>query len=74
MNHKKEKFVELANKRVNNALHHIKLIGNLSNKHSYDYTEDEVTQIMKALENGIAQTKKRFNEQKNKTSGFSITE
>ncbi len=74
MNPKKEKFVELANKRVNNALHHIKLIGNLSNKHSYDYTEDEVAQIMKALENGIAQAKKRFNEQKNKTSGFSITE
>lgn len=59
MNEKKEKFRELAEKRVNNAIKNIQLIGNLSNTSAYSYTEDEVKKIFKILkeELSIAETK-----------------
>lgn len=45
-----ERFVKLANKRVNNAIHHIRLIGNLSNKSNYEYTEKQIKQIFAELQ------------------------
>ena len=61
---KRKKFVDLANKRVNKLLNQISLIGNLSNTSNYEYTKDEVKQIMTALENAIQQCKERFNTSK----------
>jgi hypothetical protein len=54
------KFVELANKRVSRALKAIQLIGNLSNRSSYDYTEEDVSKIFKALEDELTDCRKRF--------------
>lgn len=56
----REKFVRLANKRVSNALKAIQLIGNLSNKSNYDYTEEDVQKILKALQDEFAACRKRF--------------
>lgn len=56
----RDKFVRLANKRVNSALKQMKLIANLSNKSNYDYTEADVEQIFKALQAGLGDAKKRF--------------
>ena len=42
MDEKQAKFRELAEKRVNNAIKNIQLIGNLSNTSAYSYTEEEV--------------------------------
>ena len=41
----REKFVELAEKRVSKALKDIKLIGNLSNKSNYDYQDQDVKNL-----------------------------
>ena len=56
----REKFVRLASKRVSNALRSIQLIANLSNRSNYDYTEDDVGKILKALSDEIAACRKRF--------------
>ena len=45
---KRDKFVRLAESRMNNALKQIELLGNLSNSSAYDYTNDDVE---KSLEN-----------------------
>lgn len=45
---KAETFQRLANKRVNNALDKIRLIGNLSSA-NYEYTEEQVNKIEDAL-------------------------
>ena len=66
MKKKREKFINLANKRVNKALKQINLIGNLSNKNNYEYTQDEVKQMIKALEEGIQRCKESFNTNKEK--------
>lgn len=54
------KFVELANKRVNSAIKTIRLIGNLSNKSNYDYTEKDVGKIFAALNKEMKACRDRF--------------
>lgn len=57
---KADAFKRLAKSRVNAALDRIRLIGNLSNKSSYDYTEEQVDKIEQALINAIAEVKVKF--------------
>ncbi|VXC60275.1 conserved hypothetical protein [Burkholderia sp. 8Y] len=59
-NKNREKFVELAEKRVSRTLKDIKLIGNLSNRTNYSYTEQDVKKIMLALNKAVAEVKARF--------------
>jgi len=54
------KFVELAEKRVNRAIKDIKLIGNLSNRSNYSYTEKDAKAIVSALNKAVADVKARF--------------
>jgi len=56
----REKFVELAEKRVSKALKDIKLIGNLSNKSNYDYQEQDVKKIYSTLKKALEEMKARF--------------
>lgn len=55
------KFVELAEKRVSKAIKDIRLIGNLSNKSNYSYTEEDVRKIIRALDIEVKKLKHRFN-------------
>lgn len=58
--HDRGKFVDLANSRVNKAIKAIHLIGNLSNRSNYDYTEEDVNKIFRALNDELAACKRRF--------------
>jgi hypothetical protein len=57
---KSEKFVELANKRVNRALKDIQLIGNLSNRRNYEFTDEQAKKIVKALQQELDVLKHSF--------------
>lgn len=57
---RREKFVELAEKRVSKALRDLYLIGNLSNRSNYSYTDQDVTKIYRALKNALDEMKSRF--------------
>jgi ABC-type Fe3+-hydroxamate transport system substrate-binding protein len=54
------KFVELAEKRVARAIKDIRLIGNLSNKSNYTYSDEDVRKIIKALDAEVKKLKQRF--------------
>ena len=56
----RERFVDLAEKRVARAIKDIRLIGNLSNRSNYTYTEEDVKKIISALNNELANMKRRF--------------
>ena len=56
----RQKFVELAQKRVTRALKDIRLIGNLSNRSNYTYTDDDAKRIYKTLLNALNELKGRF--------------
>ncbi|MCY4394378.1 MAG: hypothetical protein OXC10_04500 [Rhodospirillaceae bacterium] len=60
MRDKRQKFIELAESRVNRAIKDIKLIGNLANKNAYEYSEDDAKQIVRALQKELDAAKSRL--------------
>ena len=60
MKSKREKFVELANKRVTSPIDKLRLIGNLSDKRYYEFTEKDTKQIFDALSKELNSIKTKF--------------
>jgi hypothetical protein len=60
MRDKRGKFVELATNRVNRTVKDLRLIGNLSNRSAYEYTEEDVRKIVRTLQREIDIMKVRF--------------
>ena len=69
MDEKQLKFRELAEKRVNNAIKDIQLIGNLSNTSAYSYSDEEVKKIFKTLKEEISMAETKF-KSKGKNNNF----
>jgi len=69
----RKKFVELSEKRVTRALKDIQLIGNLSNRSNYSYTQEDAAKIYRALKSALEQMKSRFDSKKSdKDDGFKL--
>ena len=64
---RKNRFRRIASKRTNDILKKLHLLGNCSNRSSYDYTEQEVNKIFSAIEKEMKQAKSRFIYIKDKT-------
>lgn len=47
------KFRELATKRVNRTVHAIKLLANLANRSSYEYTPEQADKLLTALQGAV---------------------
>jgi hypothetical protein len=60
MSEKNDKFRELAEGRVNRALDSIRRIGNLSNRHLYEWDEADVRKIVKALKDAVVEIERKF--------------
>lgn len=63
---KKERFVRIAERRTNNILEQLRLLGNCSNKNNYSYTEEDVKKIFSVIETEIKEVKMKFNSKANK--------
>lgn len=57
---KNEKFIRLAEGRVENLLDWLRKLDNLSNRGNYDYTDDQVEQMFSRIENDLAEVKSHF--------------
>lgn len=55
-----ERFKRIASKRTNDILEKIRILGNCSNKSSYDYTEEEVNKIFSEIDKQLKLTKAKF--------------
>ena len=62
MESKNDRFKRLAELRVNNALKQISLIGNLANKSSYAYSEEEYKKIIKTLKHAVHKVEQAFSD------------
>lgn len=60
---KAKRFDRLAEKRVTEALHRLRLVGNLSNTRIYAYSEEHVRQMFEALEAEMKQVKAKFRQE-----------
>ena len=63
---KKERFVRIAERRTNNILEQLRLLGNCSNKNNYSYTEEDVKKIFSVIEIELKEVKMKFNSKANK--------
>lgn len=59
-NERRDKFVKLAEGRVQAALQSIRKIGNLSNRRSYQFEDSDIRKIMKALRDAVTETERKF--------------
>ena len=66
MESRSEKFKRVATKRTNELLEKIRILGNCSNKSTYEYTEEDVIKIFKSLEKQLEAMK--FSNKKSKFS------
>ena len=57
---KRENFVRLAEGRARSALDAIRKIGNLSNRRAYDFDEQDVKKIIKALKDATNDLERKF--------------
>ncbi len=57
---KNEKFRRLAESRVNTVLDRLRLLGQLSDKKNYDYTDEQVSKIFRAIDSELKDTKSKF--------------
>lgn len=57
---KRDRFVRLAIKRVNRAIKDIRLVGNLSNRAAYAFSDEDSKKIVRALQKEVDSVKARF--------------
>lgn len=69
MRDKREKFVDLAEARVNKTLKDLQLVGNLSNRSAYEFSETDVRKIFGALQNALNVAKGRFSKDGENSGG-----
>ena len=55
-----DRFKRIASKRTNDIFEKIRILGNCSNKSSYEYTEEEVNKIFSELDKQLKLTKAKF--------------
>lgn len=59
-NNKAENFVRLAEARTNKIIDMVLLLGNLSNKTNYSYTDEQVKAIFDSIQQVLDETKQKF--------------
>ncbi len=69
---KRENFIRLAEGRVTRAIDSIRVIGNLSNRSNYEYTEEDSKKIIDALQSEINALKVQFKPKPNSKNGFKL--
>lgn len=63
MSDTRERFVRLAEARTGKLLRSLELLGNLSNKSNYSYTEEDVRKVFQALRKKLKDIELRFEAQ-----------
>ena len=71
-NEKKNNFIRLAESRTNKAIGFIELIGNLSNRNYYDYTQEQVDAIFSAIQSTLTAQKRKYDAALSKKRKFRL--
>ncbi|QIW82886.1 hypothetical protein [Bacillus velezensis] len=64
----------MAEKRTQKILDTLDLIANLSVRNNYDYSEEEVNEMLSAIENKTSEVKKLFIKQKAQKTAFKFSD
>ena len=61
-----ERFKRIAIVRTNAVLDRLRILGNLSNRQMYSYSEEDINKIFRAINNQIKEVRAKFNSEKQK--------
>jgi len=61
-----ERFKRIATVRTNAVLDRIRILGNLSNRQMYSYSEEDINKIFSAINRQLKEVRAKFNSQKQK--------
>ena len=65
-----ERFKRLATLRTNAVMDKLRILGNLSNKQLYSYSEEDIDKVFSAINKQIKEVKAKFNPEKQR--GFKL--
>ena len=69
---KDARFKRLAEKRVNVILDRLRLLGQLSDKRNYDYDDEQIAKIFKAVEGEVKAVKAKFRNGSSERKRFTL--
>ncbi len=72
MESKEDRFKRLAEKRVNELLDKLRLVGNLADRRNYSYTQDQAKQIIQVIEDHSKSLRAKFLDQEFKEKAFTF--
>jgi len=61
-----ERFKRIATLRTNAVLDRLRILGNLSNRQMYSYSEEDITKIFSAINKQLKEVRAKFNSNKGK--------
>lgn len=62
MKSKRERFENVASKRVQYIIDKLDLLSNCANRNNYDYSEDDVKKMFTVIRDQVRKTELKFNE------------
>ena len=69
---KRERFVRIAEARVNKILDMMRLLGNCASPSNYEYTDEDIKKIFSTLERELKNTKNKFLGVESKEERFTL--
>ena len=69
---KHTRFKRLAEARTEKILDMLDLLGNLSNKSFYEYSDEEIKMIFSTIDKSLQDNKDKFNKKKKKKRRFTL--
>ena len=69
---KNERFTRLAEQRVNAILDKLRLLGQLSNRRNYVYSEEQAASIFRAIQKELNSTRAKFRDDSNEVRKFKL--
>jgi len=69
---KQQRFVRLAEARTNRIISTLRLLGNCSSPAAYEYSKEDVNKIFRAIEDAVADARRRFDKKAAGTKLFSL--
>lgn len=69
---KRDRFVRIAARRTQHVMERLRILGNCSNRTVYEYTPEDVEKIFGAIQEEIAEARRRFQDRKRKRDDFTL--
>lgn len=73
MDEKEQKFIRIAEKRVNDLLQKFRLVGNLADKRNYRYSDEQARLIIKVVEDEVRALKAKFQTTSDQNKPFTLS-